>query len=92
MEHHSGCAQCPSDRDRNRPSRTRRHAGGPRQRDVRYPGSVERFIADDALAGVDVVGSSMGARIVLELAQRGGVGTVVALDPDGSGVDGNGPT
>ncbi|MFM5894621.1 MAG: alpha/beta fold hydrolase [Novosphingobium sp.] len=46
-------------------------------------GSVERFIADNGLAGIDVVGSSMGARIVLELARRGGVGNVVALDPGG---------
>lgn len=44
---------------------------------------VERHIADRGLAGVDVVGSSMGARIVLELARRGGVGSVVALDPGG---------
>lgn len=46
-------------------------------------GSVERYIADAGLAGVDVVGSSMGARIVLELARRGIVGNVVALDPGG---------
>ena len=46
-------------------------------------GSVERFIADNRLAGIDVVGSSMGARIALELARRGGVGNVVALDPGG---------
>lgn len=46
-------------------------------------GSVERFIADNELAGIDVVGSSMGARIVLELARRGSVGNVVALDPGG---------
>lgn len=46
-------------------------------------GSVERFIADEGLAGIDVVGSSMGARIALELARRGGVGDVVALDPGG---------
>ena len=46
-------------------------------------GSVERYIADNGLAGIDVVGSSMGARIVLELARRGGVGNVVALDPGG---------
>ena len=42
-------------------------------------GSVERYIADNGLSGIDVVGSSMGARIVLELARRGGVGNVVAL-------------
>lgn len=46
-------------------------------------GSVERYIADEGLEGVDVVGSSMGARIVLELARRGRVGNVVALDPGG---------
>ncbi len=45
--------------------------------------SVERYIAETGLAGVDVVGSSMGARIVLELARRGAVGNVVALDPGG---------
>lgn len=46
-------------------------------------GSVERYIAANGLTGVDVVGSSMGARIVLELARRGSVGNVVALDPGG---------
>jgi pimeloyl-ACP methyl ester carboxylesterase len=46
-------------------------------------GSVERYITDRGLSGVDVVGSSMGARIVLELARRGRVGNVVALDPGG---------
>lgn len=46
-------------------------------------GSVERYIVDNGLAGIDVVGSSMGARIVLELARRGHVGNVVALDPGG---------
>ncbi len=46
-------------------------------------GSVERYIADQGMEGVDIVGSSMGARIVLELARRGSVGNVVALDPGG---------
>lgn len=46
-------------------------------------GSVERYISDNGLAGIDVVGSSMGGRIVLELARRGSVGNVVALDPGG---------
>ncbi len=46
-------------------------------------GSVERYIVDNGLAGIDVVGSSMGARLVLELARRGSVGNVVALDPGG---------
>lgn len=46
-------------------------------------GSVERYIASNRLRGIDIVGSSMGARIALELARRGGVGNVVALDPGG---------
>lgn len=46
-------------------------------------GGVERYIQDNGLTGIDVVGSSMGARLVLELARRGGVGNVVALDPGG---------
>ena len=46
-------------------------------------GSVERYIADNGLTGIDTVGSSMGARIALELARRGKVGNVVALDPGG---------
>lgn len=45
--------------------------------------SVERFIRDQRLGGIDVAGSSMGARIVLEMARRGVVGNVVALDPGG---------
>jgi pimeloyl-ACP methyl ester carboxylesterase len=45
--------------------------------------SVERFILDEGLKGVDIVGSSLGARIVLEMARRGGVGATVALDPGG---------
>lgn len=46
-------------------------------------GSVERYLVTNDLLGIDVVGSSMGARIVLELARRGKVGNVVALDPGG---------
>jgi pimeloyl-ACP methyl ester carboxylesterase len=46
-------------------------------------GSVERMMAAEGLGGIDMVGSSMGARIVLELARRGGTGAVVALDPGG---------
>ena len=45
--------------------------------------SVERMIAREGLGGIDMVGSSMGGRIVLELARRGGTGAVVALDPGG---------
>ena len=45
--------------------------------------SVSRFIADQGLGAVDMVGSSIGGRIVLELARQGGTGSVVALDPGG---------
>ena len=45
--------------------------------------SVERMITQEGLGAVDMVGSSMGGRIVLELARRGGTGAVVALDPGG---------
>lgn len=43
--------------------------------------AVENFIAEQNLGGIDVVGSSMGARMVLELARRGHAGHVVALGP-----------
>ncbi|MGJ3627218.1 alpha/beta fold hydrolase [Sphingomonas sp. MMS24-JH45] len=55
-------------------------------------GSVERYILKKELTGIDVVGSSMGARIVLELARRGVVGNVVALDPGGFCVVGSAPS
>ena len=42
----------------------------------------EHLVAQD-LAGADLVGSSMGARMVLELARRGVGRHVVALDPGG---------
>jgi pimeloyl-ACP methyl ester carboxylesterase len=45
--------------------------------------AVESFIAEHDLGDVDVVGSSMGARMVMEMARRGHRGTVVALDPGG---------
>lgn len=45
--------------------------------------AVTDFIATEGLSDVDIVGSSMGARIVVELARRGHRGTVVALDPGG---------
>ncbi|AEF42364.1 alpha/beta fold hydrolase [Hoyosella subflava] len=45
--------------------------------------SVEEFIRSEGLEGIDTVGSSMGARIVLELARRGIGGDTVALDPGG---------
>lgn len=45
--------------------------------------SVVALIEKEGLGGVDVVGSSMGARMVLELARLGLVGNAVALDPGG---------
>ncbi len=45
--------------------------------------AVERFIDAQGLSGVDMVGSSMGARLVLELARRGQTGAIIALDPGG---------
>lgn len=45
--------------------------------------SLERFILEQELEGIDIVGSSLGARIVLEMARRGRVGATIALDPGG---------
>ncbi len=45
--------------------------------------AVTAFLATHNLTNVDVVGSSMGARLVLELARRGVVGATVSLDPGG---------
>ena len=45
--------------------------------------AVEAFLEAEGLRGVDAVGTSMGARLVLELARRKAVGRVVALDPGG---------
>jgi pimeloyl-ACP methyl ester carboxylesterase len=45
--------------------------------------ALDAFIVHQGLIGVSVVGSSMGARLALELARRGRVGATVALDPGG---------
>jgi pimeloyl-ACP methyl ester carboxylesterase len=46
--------------------------------------AMTTFLTEKNLLGVDAVGSSMAARLVLELARRGGVlGSVVSLDPGG---------
>lgn len=46
--------------------------------------AVTDFLRENDLTGIDAVGNSMGARLVLELARRGGVlGAVVSLDPGG---------
>ncbi len=44
---------------------------------------VAAFLAAHDLTGIDAVGSSMGARLVLELARRRVVGNTVSLDPGG---------
>lgn len=49
--------------------------------------AVQAFIAAHELGDIDVVGSSMGARMVLEMARRGHAGTMVALDPGGFWTD-----
>ena len=45
--------------------------------------SLEVFLEAEGLEGIDAVGSSMGARLVLELARRGMIGATIALDPGG---------
>lgn len=45
--------------------------------------SVTAFLEAQDLQGVDVVGNSMGGRLVLELVRRGEVGSTVALAPGG---------
>ncbi len=45
--------------------------------------SFENWLGAENLLGADLVGSSMGARLVLEMARRGSSGAVVALDPGG---------
>lgn len=45
--------------------------------------AITEFLTTHGLLGIDAVGSSMGGRLVLELARRGVVGAVVSLDPGG---------
>lgn len=45
--------------------------------------SFAAWLDAEGLAGADLVGSSMGARLVLEMARIGKAGAVVALDPGG---------
>jgi len=45
--------------------------------------SLDAWLDAEGLAGADMVGSSMGGRLVLELARRGRTGAVVSLDPGG---------
>ena len=63
------------------------HGGSPAEADsgtfAGLAASLERFIQAEGLEDVAAVGSSMGARLVLEMARRGRVGAAVALDPGG---------
>ena len=54
-----------------------------RQTIAAFADAVEAFIGQQGLQGVDLVGSSVGARLVLELSRRGVGGHCVALDPGG---------
>lgn len=45
--------------------------------------SLDDWLSAEGRLGIDMVGSSMGARLVLEMARRGRAGAVVALDPGG---------
>lgn len=45
--------------------------------------SLAEWVRAQGLSGVPMVGSSLGARLVLEMARRGLTGPVVALDPGG---------
>lgn len=48
-----------------------------------FTDALQAFLADAGLTRADLVGSSVGARLVLELARRRHAGAVVALDPGG---------
>ena len=45
--------------------------------------SLDAYLVAEDLVGVDMAGSSLGARLVLEMARRGRAGAVVGLDPGG---------
>ena len=45
--------------------------------------SLDDWLEAETLTGIDMVGSSLGGRLVLEMARRGQTGAVVALDPGG---------
>ena len=48
-----------------------------------FADAISKFIDDEELGAIDLVGSSVGARLVLELSRRGVGGHCVALDPGG---------
>ena len=45
--------------------------------------SLDDWLIKENLTGIDMVGISLGAGLVLEMARRGRAGSVVALDPGG---------
>jgi pimeloyl-ACP methyl ester carboxylesterase len=45
--------------------------------------SLAEWLDAEKLAGIDMVGSSLGGRLVLEMAREGRAGATVALDPGG---------
>lgn len=45
--------------------------------------SLDDWLEAENLVGIDMVGSSMGARLVLEMVRRGRAGAAVVLDPGG---------
>ena len=50
---------------------------------ARYADALESFLRSEGLGAADLVGSSLGARLVLEMARRGLGRSTVALDPGG---------
>ena len=65
------------------PGHGRSAAVAGRQTIAAFADAIEAFINQQGLKGVDLVGSSVGARLVLELSRRGVGGHCVALDPGG---------
>ena len=63
------------------------HGGAPADDDsdsfVGLARSLEAYLDAEGLTGVDMVGSSLGGQLVLEMARRGKAGATVALDPGG---------
>lgn len=63
------------------------HGGSPpvpgRQTIAAFADALTEFIESEGLGAVDLVGSSVGGRLVLELSRRGIGGDCVALDPGG---------
>lgn len=45
--------------------------------------SLDALLEAEGLTGIDMAGSSLGGRLVLEMARRGKAGATVALDPGG---------